>query len=149
MEVILDFVMAYLEFLTSKLEATAHPILDSIVHKACLLDRQQEASLPPCGRVLGSRNCMTYNDWYARCCDWQQLVNQMRGAQVTRRNLEQLRTIKTRMVRLFTKVETIRELLERLLDDDDDMRDMNLTAKCGVAFTSVQCALPFAQICSS
>ena len=23
-----------------------------------------------------------------------------------------------------------RELLERLLDDDDDMRDLNLTAKC-------------------
>ena len=37
MEVVLDFVMAYLEFLTSKLEATAHPILDSIVHKACTL----------------------------------------------------------------------------------------------------------------
>ena len=34
MEVVLDFVMAYLEFLTSNLEATAHPILDSIVHKA-------------------------------------------------------------------------------------------------------------------
>jgi len=40
MEVVLDFVMAYLEFLTSKLEATAHPILDSIVHKACLLDNR-------------------------------------------------------------------------------------------------------------
>ena len=45
-------------------------------------------------------------------------------------NLEALRAIKNRMVRLFTRVETIRELLERLLDDDDDMRDMNLTAKC-------------------
>ena len=56
--------------------------------------------------------------------------------QVTRRNLEQLRTIKTRMVRLFTKVETIRELLERLLDDDDDMRDMNLTAKCAIHMRS-------------
>jgi magnesium transporter len=52
--------------------------------------------------------------------------------QVTRRNLEQLRAIKTRMVRLFTKVETIRELLERLLNDDDDMRDMNLSARCAV-----------------
>ena len=59
--------------------------------------------------------------------------------QVTRRNLEQLRAIKTRMVRLFTKVETIRELLERLLNDDDDMRDMNLSAKC---------ALPWAVTCS-
>lgn len=30
----------------------------------------------------------------------------------------------------------IRELLEKLLDDDDDMRDMNLTARCG-PFTSL------------
>lgn len=50
--------------------------------------------------------------------------------QVTKRNLEVLRALKNRMVRLFTRVETIRELLERLLDDDSDMRDMNLTAKC-------------------
>ena len=64
--------------------------------------------------------------------------------QVTRRNLEQLRTIKTRMVRLFTKVETIRELLERLLNDDDDMRDMNLTAKCG-PFAVCGVPLPMAQ----
>ncbi len=42
MEVVLDFVMAYLEFLTSKLEATAHPILDSIVHKACMLANQRD-----------------------------------------------------------------------------------------------------------
>ena len=33
------------------------------------------------------------------------------------------------MVRLNTRVETIHELLEKLLDDDSDMRDMNLTAK--------------------
>ena len=26
----------------------------------------------------------------------------------------------------------IRELLEKLLDDDDDMRDMNLAAKCAL-----------------
>lgn len=33
------------------------------------------------------------------------------------------------MVRLNTRVETIHELLEKLLDDDSDMRDINLTAK--------------------
>jgi len=49
---------------------------------------------------------------------------------VTERRLDRLRTIKSRMVRLNTRVETIRELLEKLLDDDDDMRDMNLSAKC-------------------
>lgn len=33
------------------------------------------------------------------------------------------------MVRLTTRVETIRELLEKFLDDDEDMHDMNLTAR--------------------
>ena len=33
------------------------------------------------------------------------------------------------MVRLNTRVETIHELLEKLLDDDNDMKDMNLSAK--------------------
>ena len=88
---------------------------------------------------------------------------------MTERRLDRLRTIKSRMVRLNTRVETvcrvflssrmsgssnqrrfassatvsrpslamspwciawqIRELLEKLLDDDDDMRDMNLAAR--------------------
>lgn len=33
------------------------------------------------------------------------------------------------MVRLTTRVETLRELLEKFLDDDSDMHDMNLTAR--------------------
>ena len=49
--------------------------------------------------------------------------------QVTTQNLERVRRIKNRMVRLTTKVETIRELLEKFLDDDSDMKDMNLTAR--------------------
>jgi magnesium transporter len=31
-------------------------------------------------------------------------------------------------VRLTTRVETVREVLEKFLDDDEDMHDMNLTA---------------------
>lgn len=49
--------------------------------------------------------------------------------QVSTHNLERVRRIKNRMVRLNTRVETIHELLEKLLDDDDDMKDLNLTAK--------------------
>ncbi|KAL3154512.1 hypothetical protein ABBQ32_013974 [Trebouxia sp. C0010 RCD-2024] len=48
---------------------------------------------------------------------------------VSTHNLERVRRIKNRMVRLNTRVETIHELLEKLLDDDDDMKDLNLTAK--------------------
>ncbi len=44
-------------------------------------------------------------------------------------NLERVRRVKNRMVRLTTRVETLREVLEKFLDDDADMRDMNLTAK--------------------
>lgn len=49
--------------------------------------------------------------------------------QVSTHNLERVRRIKNRMVRLNTRVETIHELLEKLLDDDSDMKDINLTAK--------------------
>jgi len=50
-------------------------------------------------------------------------------SKVTTENLERVRRIKNRMVRLTTRVETLRELLEKILDDDSDMRDMNLTAR--------------------
>ncbi|KAG7667553.1 hypothetical protein Ndes2526B_g07491 [Nannochloris sp. 'desiccata'] len=44
-------------------------------------------------------------------------------------NLERVRRIKNRMVRLMTRAETLKELLEKLLDDDSDMKDLNLAAK--------------------
>ena len=48
---------------------------------------------------------------------------------MTTHNLERVRRIKSRMVRLKTRGETIKEVLEKYLDDDSDMKDMNLTAK--------------------
>ena len=50
-------------------------------------------------------------------------------AAVTTPNLERVRRVKTRLVRLTTRVETLREVLEKILDDDSDMHDMNLTAR--------------------
>lgn len=50
-------------------------------------------------------------------------------AKVSTDNLERVRRVKNRMVRLTTRVETLREVLEKFLDDDEDMRDMNLSAK--------------------
>ena len=43
--------------------------------------------------------------------------------------LDKMRRIKNRMVRLKTRVETIRELLEKFLEDEGDMKSMNLTAR--------------------
>ncbi|KAG2429800.1 hypothetical protein HXX76_010584 [Chlamydomonas incerta] len=44
-------------------------------------------------------------------------------------HLERVRRIKNNLVRLTTRVETVREVLEKFLDDDSDMHEMNLTAK--------------------
>ncbi len=44
-------------------------------------------------------------------------------------NLERVRRIKNRLVRLTTRVQTLREMLEKLLDDDSDMHAMHLTAR--------------------
>ncbi len=49
--------------------------------------------------------------------------------QVSTANLERVRRIKNRLVRLTTRVETLREVLEKILDDDSDMHQMNLTAR--------------------
>lgn len=50
-------------------------------------------------------------------------------AKVTTPNLERVRRIKNRLVRLKTRTETLREVLEKFLDDDENMKDMNLTGK--------------------
>ena len=49
--------------------------------------------------------------------------------QVTTLLLDKMRRIKNRMVRLKTRAETIRELLEKFLEDEGDMKSMNLTAR--------------------
>ena len=49
--------------------------------------------------------------------------------QVSTPNLERVRRIKNRLVRLTTRVQTLREMLEKLLDDDSDMHAMHLTAR--------------------
>ena len=44
-------------------------------------------------------------------------------------NLEKMRKVKTRHQRLYARVETAREELQRFLEDDDDMAKMCLTRK--------------------
>jgi hypothetical protein len=48
---------------------------------------------------------------------------------VTTVNLERVRRVKTRHQRLHTRVVTVREELQRFLEDDDDMMKMCLTRK--------------------
>ena len=49
--------------------------------------------------------------------------------QVNTQNLERMRKVKTRHQRLYARVETVREELQRFLEDDDDMAKMCLTRK--------------------
>ena len=49
--------------------------------------------------------------------------------QVNTQNLEKMRKVKTRHQRLYARVETAREELQRFLEDDDDMAKMCLTRK--------------------
>ena len=58
--------------------------------------------------------------------------------QVTTLLLDKMRRIKNRMVRLKTRVETIRELLEKFLEDEGDMKSMNLTARYSHSFLHLQ-----------
>ena len=53
----------------------------------------------------------------------------LRSLQVSTSNLERVRRIKNRLVRLTTRVQTLREMLEKLRDDDSDMHAMHLTAR--------------------
>lgn len=51
------------------------------------------------------------------------------NSQVSTSNLERVRKVKTRHQRLYTRVTTIREELQRFLEDDEDMMKMCLTRK--------------------
>jgi magnesium transporter len=48
---------------------------------------------------------------------------------VNAHHLELVRRVKNRMVRLATRVETIRGLLEKYLGDDDDLAELHLTGR--------------------
>ncbi|XP_078429853.1 magnesium transporter 9 [Wolffia australiana] len=50
-------------------------------------------------------------------------------SKVSSRNLDRVRKLKSAMTRLTARVQKIRDELEQLLDDDDDMADLYLTRK--------------------
>ncbi|VVB18017.1 unnamed protein product [Arabis nemorensis] len=53
------------------------------------------------------------------------------------RNLDRVRKLKSLMTRLTGRVQKVREELEQLLDDDDDMADLYLSRKLFIASTPV------------
>lgn len=58
-------------------------------------------------------------------------------SKISSRNLDRVRKLKSRMTRLTARVQKVRDELEQLLDDDDDMADLFLTRKQGSSSSPV------------
>ncbi|XP_044465235.1 magnesium transporter MRS2-I-like isoform X1 [Mangifera indica] len=54
-------------------------------------------------------------------------------SKISSRNLDRVRKLKSAMTRLTNRVQKVRDELEQLLDDDDDMADLYLSRKSAVA----------------
>ncbi|CAJ1976424.1 unnamed protein product [Sphenostylis stenocarpa] len=54
-------------------------------------------------------------------------------SKISSRNLDKVRKLKSAMTRLTARVQKVRDELEQLLDDDDDMADLYLSRKTGSA----------------
>ncbi|KAL8162751.1 hypothetical protein V2J09_014240 [Rumex salicifolius] len=52
-------------------------------------------------------------------------------SKISSRNLDRVRKLKSAMTRLIARVQKVRDELEQLLDDDDDMADLYLSRKLG------------------
>ncbi|KAK4405812.1 Magnesium transporter MRS2-I [Sesamum angolense] len=57
----------------------------------------------------------------------------MLTSKISSRNLDQVRKLKSQMTRLTARVQKVRDELEQLLDDDDDMADLYLSRKLAAA----------------
>ncbi|XP_042379097.1 magnesium transporter MRS2-I-like [Zingiber officinale] len=58
-------------------------------------------------------------------------------SKISSRNLDRVRKLKSSMTRLTARVQKVRDELEQLLDDDDDMADLYLSRKIAGASTPV------------
>ncbi|CAI9775938.1 unnamed protein product [Fraxinus pennsylvanica] len=54
---------------------------------------------------------------------------EFRALEISSRNLDRVRKLKSQMTRLTARVQKVRDELEQLLDDDDDMADLYLSRK--------------------
>lgn len=58
-------------------------------------------------------------------------------SKISSRNLDRVRKLKSAMTRLTSRVQKVRDELEQLLDDDDDMEDLYLTRKLAGAHSPI------------
>jgi hypothetical protein len=134
LEVALGDVCNVLQRLTKELELAAHPALEALTRD--VWDHTARVDSSRCSRparhsvrisralAVQSHSC-TARSCVGHCSSH----HVMARAQVSTANLERVRKVKTRHQRLMARVTTVREELERFLEDDDDMMKMCLTRR--------------------
>ncbi|XP_052887889.1 magnesium transporter MRS2-2-like isoform X1 [Gossypium arboreum] len=109
LEVALEAICSFLDARTRELEIDAYPALDELTSKQN-------------GNPI-----------------WSQVLSKSKhsSAKISSRNLDRVRKLKSAMTRLTNRVQKVRDELEQLLDDDDDMADLYLSRKLAGACSPV------------
>lgn len=70
-------------------------------------------------------------------------------AKISSRNLDRVRKLKSAMTRLTNRVQKVRDELENLLEEDDDMADLYLSRKLAAAAASSSSSTPSPESCKN
>ncbi|PPD85500.1 hypothetical protein GOBAR_DD17562 [Gossypium barbadense] len=122
----LEAICSFLDARTRELEIDAYPALDELTSKVIV-----GFAATYWGRVLALKQ--NGNPI------WSQLLSKSMhsSAKISSRNLDRVRKLKSAMTRLTNRVQKVRDELEQLLDDDDDMADLYLSRKLAGACSPV------------
>ncbi|PPS16479.1 hypothetical protein GOBAR_AA04073 [Gossypium barbadense] len=126
LEVALEAICSFLDARTRELEIDAYPALDELTSKVIV-----GFAATYWGRVLALKQ--NGNPI------WSQVLSKSKhsSAKISSRNLDRVRKLKSAMTRLTNRVQKVRDELEQLLDDDDDMADLYLSRKLAGACSPV------------
>ncbi|KAF9617542.1 hypothetical protein IFM89_037354 [Coptis chinensis] len=124
LEVALEAICSFLDARTTELETAAYPALDELTSKGGGGDDRVHSRRYPGffetedeeleGKIGFECSAEIENDG---------------EVQISSRNLDRVRKLKSAMTRLTARVQKVRDELEQLLDDDDDMADLYLSRK--------------------
>ncbi|KAJ6771698.1 MAGNESIUM TRANSPORTER MRS2-I [Salix koriyanagi] len=112
LEVALEAICSFLAARTTELETAAYPALDELTSKE-------------------SNSFVLTRFWRILIYGGIEIVDICFGLVmvISSRNLDRVRKLKSAMTRLTARVQKVRDELEQLLDDDDDMADLYLSRK--------------------
>ncbi|KAK6286409.1 hypothetical protein POUND7_012588 [Theobroma cacao] len=139
LEVALEAICSFLDARTRELETDTYPALDELTSKLEVsfdANRSQILALQLLHPLLYIdafsllSTCFVIDEFHAG-------INEFNYMQISSRNLDRVRKLKSAMTRLTNRVQKVRDELEQLLDDDDDMADLYLSRKLAGASSPV------------